>query len=219
MNSIRFQLFGISTYVHPSFLLLVGNFVYVFVMIGNPFWTALTSIICLFISVLVHELGHAAALRVLGFNDEEIRIHIHVLGGHVDCNESFNPLSSPEKVVVAIAGPSAGFLLVGTSMLLSLFARTDVLILCVNELVFVNILLSAVNLLPILPLDGGKAMQAIAHGLLGRVRLLEEFIVTFVSFTTILIACGFVYLFLDWYTTIIAGLVLALNIGRIFTED
>ena len=110
-------------------------------------------------SVLLHELGHAFAFRHFG---QEPQILLQGMGGLT--YGSGEPLPPRKDLVVSLAGPLTGLVLVGLPALvigrstegLSGDART-----ILSDLVFVNIGWAILNLLPILPLDGGRISAAL----------------------------------------------------------
>lgn len=104
-------------------------------------------ILALLIAWVVHELGHWLALRSLGLAG---RLHNRWLFGvalevPLECQ-------SWRESYVAIAGPAANLLLMAVAWRVEL-----------PQLFAANLVVAAVNLLPFLPLDGGKALR----GLLG----------------------------------------------------
>ncbi len=107
---------------------------------------------------IVHELGHIVALRLYGLRIRRITADLRGL-----CIE-YSGLCSPlGHAVSALAGPAAGL---GYAFAASYFARggsNGVLALSAG----VSLLLSLFNLLPILPLDGGRIFSIIAAELLG----------------------------------------------------
>jgi len=128
-----------------------------------------------FVSILVHEMGHALMIRRYGYRPW---ITLHQLGGLA----SYNPYrESPQsKIAISLAGPAAGFLL--ASLIIAIIAATGHLIgfrlfpqpvvfepygiatfgpvdYLIFDLLFVNIFWSVANLLPIYPLDGGQVAR------------------------------------------------------------
>ena len=101
----------------------------------------------------IHELGHLAAIRLLG---AEIRgIRLAVGGMVIDYNGS--RLSYFGDMVTALAGPAASIL---AAVFFSLVARSQPL----DGLFYftgLNLLLGLFNLVPVLPLDGGRAVLAL----------------------------------------------------------
>ena len=108
--------------------------------------------------VIVHELGHILTLRLYGLRIRCVRADLRGL-----CIE-YGGLCAPlGHAVSALAGPVAGF---AYAFAASFFARrggNEVLTLSAG----VSMLLSLFNLLPILPLDGGRVFSIIASELLG----------------------------------------------------
>ena len=115
----------------------------------------------LFASVLVHELGHALMARRLGISTRSI--HLHLLGGTAAISE--NPESPADEIMIAAAGPAVSLLLavlgLGLSGLLGMPSSTTL-----NSVsgVFsffgaVNLMLGLFNLVPALPMDGGRIFR------------------------------------------------------------
>mgnify|MGYP001175490508 CR=1 FL=1 len=113
-----------------------------------------------FISILVHELGHAFAARAFGAN---ARISLHALGGLTFPDRQ---LPRNKDLVMTLAGPAAGFALAGlvwvTRHELPMLARAHNLRFLLRALFEVNFWWGLFNLLPIPPLDGGHAALLVA---------------------------------------------------------
>src|SRR5215217_1541196 len=105
--------------------------------------------------LLVHELGHVIQLRREGIN-AGAPMFIPFLGALVAMKEL--PKDAAAEARVGLAGPVLGSL--GALVALGLYALTgDELF---KALAFVGLLLNLFNLLPVLPLDGGRAMAALS---------------------------------------------------------
>lgn len=109
------------------------------------------------LSVLIHELAHALSAKAFGWPTE--RIVLNLWGGHTQF-ESFT--SSPGRsVVVAMAGPAANFALSGaTWLLISANVLSGVGDILANIFMWANLLIGIFNVLPGLPLDGGRLVES-----------------------------------------------------------
>lgn len=109
------------------------------------------------LSVLVHELGHCLAARMLGIPVLDVRIYL--LGGVSTLGRS--TVSPKEEAVVAVAGPALSALLAGLFFLLLGGAdNRGVGWLLLIQLALANAIVAVFNLLPALPLDGGRVLRA-----------------------------------------------------------
>lgn len=173
---LRFHLLGIPVRIHPMFWLMSVIFgqgalqfgvEYLFIWVG-----------CVFVSILIHEMGHVVAARAFDVDGE---IVLYGFGG----------LAIPagqmrhrwQHILVCFAGPLAGFVLLGlivlclpalapeeweylknlVSYLLGLAPLDIDLVLrmspkraILDNLFWINLVWGLVNLLPIWPLDGGQ---------------------------------------------------------------
>lgn len=109
------------------------------------------------VSVLLHELGHCFVARGLGLPVHSITIGI--MGGATQIDEAQTPA---REYAVAIAGPLVSLLLAGTGVgLRPLFDSNSLSGRLVDNVAITNGLIAAFNLLPGLPLDGGRVLRAI----------------------------------------------------------
>ncbi|HEV3202868.1 MAG TPA: site-2 protease family protein [Gemmataceae bacterium] len=158
---LRWRMFGIDVRVHPMFWLVAAILGFEWQrVLGFPY--LVLWVICVFISILIHELGHILMGRLFGSN------------GHIVLY-SFGGLAIPyqylsnrwKRIAVSFAGPLAQFLLLGLVWLakinlpkafigsdnVELFAK---LFIFLEMLRMINLYWPILNLLPIWPLDGGK---------------------------------------------------------------
>jgi Zn-dependent protease len=116
-----------------------------------------------FVSILVHEMGHALAATLFGYSPE---VYLYHFGG-LAVFEPYRDYTTAKAIVISLAGPAAGFALGFATLIGALIATggrgwsfDNVL---VDEAVWmslwVNIFWSLVNLLPVLPLDGGQVCR------------------------------------------------------------
>jgi Zn-dependent protease len=167
---LRFSLLDIPVRVHPMFWLM--GLIFGSGSSGRDLQPIAIWIIAVFVSVLVHEMGHALVMRSLGVQP---RITLYGMGGLASHNGGRFPPAT--QILISFAGPAAGFVLalivvlaikVSGHRIEFSFGLPELidwqfdgfpnraltrLVLC---LLFVNIWWGLLNLLPILPLDGGQ---------------------------------------------------------------
>lgn len=131
---------------------------------GN-WWQFVSWLVIVFISVVVHEMGHALLARMWGQN---VQIVLGPLGGATIYGAAKEPLSRLKEFVVVLAGPLFGLILAAISyFLLATFKPDPVIGYFVYFLMLANIIWSFFNLLPVHPFDGGKLMSIVFEGLFG----------------------------------------------------
>ncbi|WP_436911570.1 site-2 protease family protein [Halosimplex marinum] len=113
----------------------------------------------LFVSVGVHELGHAWAARRYGIGTQSITLWL--LGGIAALEEM--PREWNREFWIAIAGPITSVLtgVACYAVLLAVPASAPVVGFVLGWLVVTNILLAVFNLLPAFPMDGGRILRAL----------------------------------------------------------
>ena len=177
---VNFVLGRIPIRVHPLFWLvtvLLGG-------LSSPPREVLIWVIVCFVSILVHELGHAVAILRYGWRPW---IVLYAMGG-LALHESSSPwqakqqANSPQtQIVISLAGPGAGIALgfltaaliwiSGRSLAMNFFGAdltigrgpslSGVAESLAADLLWLNICWSLVNLLPIYPLDGGQVAREV----------------------------------------------------------
>jgi Zn-dependent protease len=159
-GGIRFELFGFPIRIQLSFFVvavLLGLFPGA-TMASVAIWTAVVAA-----SVMCHELGHAFAARRLG---AEPYVDLYSFGGLTHWTPP-REASRWEMISVAGAGPASGLVLGGlvaaVTVPLGPF-EGDNLEFLVIALLWVNVGWSLVNLLPVLPLDGGHILAELLPG-------------------------------------------------------
>ncbi len=153
---MTFRLGSIPVRVHPWFwltmLLLGGNF-------REP-RVVMLWILVAFVSVLVHELGHALAGMAFGLAPQ---IDLHGMGGTTSWITG-KELGHGKSIVVSLAGPLAGMAL-GLAVWLAQergWSPSNPYVALGAEITrTVNISWSILNLVPLLPLDGGNVMRSV----------------------------------------------------------
>lgn len=178
---LHFNLFGFPVRVHPLFWVVAA-------LLGVRSSDGLSLImwmVAVFVAVLLHELGHAVVMRSFGFHPW---ITLYGMGGLA----SYHPGSSSARgnrpgaqILISAAGPLAGFLLAAVILVALNLAgyrtavgfvdgvlpyatfeplRVRALNLLLFSLLQVSIYWGLLNLLPILPLDGGQIAREVLVG-------------------------------------------------------
>lgn len=152
--TFSFRLGGIPITIQPIFfgvILLLGLGAFDGVLLA-------TWVLIAFVSVLVHELGHAVAFRAYG---QHPTVTLHAIGGLTAGEAELSPARS---VVVSLAGPLAAMALFGLPAWVvhqsGAVVGTDGRIV-LEQVLFVNIGWSLLNLAPVLPLDGGNVTRSV----------------------------------------------------------
>lgn len=124
----------------------------------TPWVLGLLAALGLFLSVLIHELGHAFTARLFDVHVEGITLWF--LGGVAQFPEM--PKERGREAIVGIAGPITSVLLAAGFHLLATGADWGSRALFVlGYLALVNGALAVFNMLPALPLDGGRVLRSI----------------------------------------------------------
>ena len=146
---------------------------------GVAYLTAVVTVLILFASLVVHELGHALMARRHGIIVR--RIDLFLFGGLTEMSR--DAATPGEDFKIAAAGPLAtfGFVLVCLAVDLAIVGphrlihaaklddtvRITPVLLSLSWLLFWNVLLLVFNLIPAFPLDGGRITRAIVWRLTG----------------------------------------------------
>ncbi|MCU1436753.1 MAG: peptidase [Pseudarthrobacter sp.] len=123
----------------------------------TAYYVAFAYALLLLISVLVHELAHALTAKVYGWPTQKIVLNLW--GGHTQF-ENFTATPA-RSVIVALAGPAANLVLAGAAWLVlsgaSMGVVADTL---TNIFMWANFVIGIFNVLPGLPLDGGRIVES-----------------------------------------------------------
>lgn len=204
-NKEIFRLFGFRITVDPLLPIIILLLAWVLsdryfprYLLGLESWQyiamGLSSALLLFVSIFIHELGHARMARWFGLPTE--RIHMFLLGGMAELK--YRPTRPYQEAWIAIAGPVFSIILAGVSYMLAESIRTVSLpiahVLYYSSLM--NALLALFNIVPIFPLDGGRALRGI---LWHRVQSFYEASRLTYKISSNLIALLFILSFVSWF--------------------
>ena len=176
---VSFGLFGVPVRVSGWFWIMAALFGYQLtagtVPPGAPAGLrgahVVMAALCILVSILWHELGHALVARLFGMDRA---IVLTVFGGLAYGRAKANT-QWWQHLLVSLAGPGFQFLLLGAVLLSLLLLKgaglhpadlSPLLGTAAWMLYFVNLWWAIVNLVPIYPLDGGQAMHAVLSRLL-----------------------------------------------------
>jgi Zn-dependent protease len=160
------RIFGINVRINTTLLLLFGLFAYW--GYEREGWGGvaddLTLLVFLFLSIFLHEMGHAAAAAAFGIKTEDVVLHF--FGGYARFAEP--PRRPLEEAAIAIAGPIVNLAIaLAFYLVLRAYESNDSYAFLspyeplMRTLVYANIFLALFNLLPGFPLDGGSFLRAI----------------------------------------------------------
>ncbi|MEV5002409.1 M50 family metallopeptidase [Nocardioides sp. LML1-1-1.1] len=132
---------------------------------GWKYVVGLAFAMALYLAILLHEASHAVVARSFGFRVEAITLHF--LGGATTIDgEARRPR---QEFWIAVVGPITS-LVVGGGALALLFVVPDGLLrLVIEGLAGANLVIGVLNLVPGLPLDGGRVLKAGVWAATGRV--------------------------------------------------
>lgn len=120
----------------------------------------------LFISILLHELGHARAAQAMGVPMRGITLFI--FGGVAEMESE--PPSARAEFIIAVAGPIVSVVLSLVLFALAAVPMPLVISGVVLWLAIINLILVAFNILPAFPLDGGRVLRSILWHVKGNLR-------------------------------------------------
>jgi Zn-dependent protease len=158
---------GIPVYISPWWFVVAGVLVVLYsnsntlpgtVQGSVPrYLVAVAFVVLLYLSVLVHELSHCVVAR--GFGLPVRRILLYPLGGFSEIEQE--PPTPGQEFLVSAAGPAMSIALagigIGVNVLFHLHGIPRVLI---DRVILANAVVGVFNLLPGLPLDGGRVLRA-----------------------------------------------------------
>jgi Zn-dependent protease/CBS domain-containing protein len=126
---------------------------------GNrTYVVAVVFAVLLYLSILVHELAHAAVGRAYGLPVRSVALSM--LGGVTDLGRA--PEGPGRSFAISAAGPAATLAIAAVGWLSLQVATGDGLLRALLiQLTFSNVVVGIYNLLPGLPLDGGSMLAAV----------------------------------------------------------
>ncbi len=205
----HFRLAGIPVRVEIYFFVIIGFLAYDF-NVNDPKLIYVVAFVAIaFLGVLVHELGHAMAFRHYGIDPN---ITLVGMGGVTSGSGRLTPR---QNIVISLAGPLTALILFGGPALWlwsqGTISSVDGRVI-LYEVLWINVGWSVLNLLPMLPLDGGNVSRSLLDiATNGRGQRPAEIISIVVAVVGGLVALAFGYVGL----LLIVGLVVAINLSSL----
>ncbi len=175
-------------------------------LVANLGWIGIPAGILLFGSVLLHELGHALVAQRYGITIAGIDLHL--LGGVALMAEP--PKNAKQELWIAAAGPAVSLVL-GLSFLLLTWVTGAGLAMgslgwadLPAYLAAVNIGMAIFNMVPALPMDGGRIFRALMAGRWGSLRATQIAARVSRAFGTAFVLGGLFYG--NWSIALIGGM-------------
>ena len=181
--SIRlFRIAGIQLAVHSTFFLLLAYYAWDGWQSASRYGesglvgalSSASSVLFLFIFVILHEFGHAFAARHYGIAVPQILLL--PIGGMAQMSSI--PRNPWQEFVITVAGPAVNFAVIGLTMIFAPFhtgpilanlreflglrvaAGTETDLGWPQLIMLMNLLMGCFNLIPVFPMDGGRMLRA-----------------------------------------------------------
>ena len=209
----KFKLFsvaGVPVHADHSALFLLAL---ILVMYGRGGPEAMIAAVMIagiaFVSLVGHELGHAVAVRKLGYGSSQI-----VLGGMGGVCKWYGRPTRGDSIRIALAGPAASLAMGALALALYIPLRPHLtglgpIRVMLTAAVFLNLVWGIFNLLPIFPMDGGRALRsALGFKFSQRESARRSLIVSGVIGVAVAIVS---YLMGQWPAALVVALLLAQN--------
>jgi Zn-dependent protease len=179
-----FRVRGIDIRVHATFVLVLLFGALQFSEMHGPqgAWFGAFFMCCLFACVVLHELGHSLVAQQLGVRVREIVLL--PIGGVARL--SGDPKKPLHELLIAVAGPLVNVILAVLGLGIALIAFGPRLVFSegfmdpaalgisgaalLSGLIMANLVLAVFNMLPALPMDGGRVLRALMTFVIGRAR-------------------------------------------------
>ena len=159
-------------FISPYWFVIAGVFIFIYAnelaasLHGSTrFIVAAAFVVLLYVSVLIHELSHSLVARSYGLPVR--RILLYPLGGFSEIERE--PPTPGREFLVSAAGPALSLALAAAGFgLMHVVSRDSIPGSLVWQLGWANLIVGLFNLLPGLPLDGGRMLRAVIWKLTGR---------------------------------------------------
>jgi Zn-dependent protease/CBS domain-containing protein len=172
------RVIGIPIYLHFSWLIIFGLIVWTLStgyfpaqypdLPASSYWAkGLVASLLFFVSIVLHELGHAVVARRHGLRTRSITLFI--FGGVAQLEK--DPRDGRAEFWMAAAGPAVSLILAGLFYACATLPFLGPSAAAVARyLALINLILALFNLVPAFPMDGGRLLRGALWGPLGKAR-------------------------------------------------
>jgi Zn-dependent protease len=174
------RVLGFPVEINLSFILLLA-----LVLVSWGGLAGVFVVLLSFASVLVHELGHAIVARRRGVAVSGIELSF--FGGAAKMVQM--PRSANDEIAIAAAGPAVSLMLGGAGLGLAALFGSPLLAL----VGWINLVIAGFNLIPALPMDGGRILRAALAYRMDYVQATDIAVIVARVFTVVFAVVGLAY--------------------------
>jgi Zn-dependent protease len=138
-QSLKKSVYSLAIFIAAFFLIFKWDLIYIFILAGVIF---------------IHELGHYVAMRIYKYKDLSI-FFIPLIGAYTSGEKE--EISQKQQTIISLAGPIPGIVVGSLLLALGMEYENELLRKTGNIFVYLNLF----NLLPIMPLDGGRVIKSL----------------------------------------------------------
>ena len=132
---------------------LISLIIYAVLFYGI-FDSSISYMAALLVVLLIHELGHFFAMKLFNYNNVKL-FFIPLLGAYVSGKKLI--ISQRQMSIVILAGPVPGIIIGFCLFMVNFIYPSEPLMMLANIFLFLNLF----NLLPFMPLDGGRLIEVL----------------------------------------------------------
>ncbi|MBK5216601.1 MAG: site-2 protease family protein [Propionibacteriales bacterium] len=161
--------FGVDLLIRPSLLLMAAVLVVLFAprfegsTTTNPYVLAMLFVVALYVSVLIHELAHVVVARAYRMHVPSVTLHL--LGGETAIEgDSRTPA---QEFWTSVVGPLASIAIAYVAWLAAAAVPAGNAADVLRAVAYVNAVVGLMNLVPGMPLDGGRVFRALVWAVSG----------------------------------------------------
>lgn len=179
MPSIKCGRLNINLLIIPAIILLVA------LGMGD-------TLLCFIPALILHEWAHIITAAALGMMITQMELLPFGCAARLQCFA----VSRSKEIIVAAAGPAANMIAASAVFFIDRYAHP---ISVADKLIAANLTLAAINMLPALPLDGGRITRALFASFMGYKRATRITAIAGIFFASVILIMGIWSVFLDLF--------------------